>query len=504
MPVKAAQLVSPVGGWNTRDALDQMPAEDAVALSNWFPNVGRVEARKGFVTYASGLPGAVETLFEFNAGLTRKFIASGGGALFDVSSDGPVGTALASGFQSSRWQTAQFDDIGGGPRTALVNGLDAPQLYNGSGITPLTVSGTGLTNTNLVGVQVYKNRSYFWEKNSQDFWYSELGALGGVLVKFPLGRVSGFGGNLVAMASWTLDGGDGVDDLAVFVMSSSDVIIYQGSNPSDASDWALVGIFRVGAPLSVRGVLKVGSDLVLMTKEGYLPLSKVLANGGLNRSGQVISDKINDAVKQIAQREAKSFGWQAVLYPRGNYVLFNVPSATDRFEQHVLNTFTGAWTKFEGMNGSCWATFNDRLYFGAADGTIKLADEGFSDDGQPITCSAQTAWNYFGNRGQLKRFTALRPVFESNTDLAVALALGFDFATPSATYNVANFSGGSSEWDLSPWDTTSWAEDSRLIRPWVSVAGIGLNTSARIIASLSGQNCNWFSLEYLFEPAGII
>ena len=504
MTVKAAQLVSPVGGWNARDALDQMPAEDAVTLSNWFPNVGRVESRKGYVPYATGLPGPVDSLIEFNAGLSRKLIAAGGGGIYDISSPGNVSAPLSTGFQSSRWQAAQFDDIGGGPRLALVNGQDAPQIYNGTVISALSLSGSGLTPSNLIGVQVFKNRSYFWEKNSQDFWYSGLGALGGTMTKFPLGRVSGFGGNLVAMASWTLDGGDGVDDLAVFVMSSSDVIIYQGSNPGDAADWSLVGIFRVGSPLSVRGVIKIGSDLILMTKEGYLPLSKVLANGGFNQPGKAVSDKINDAVKQLAQRSGSEFGWQAVLYPRGNYVLFNAPLGAHRFEQHVLNTFTGAWTKFEGMNGGCWATYKDRLYFGDASGNVYLADEGNSDNGLPITCSAQTAWNYFGTRGQIKRFTALRPVFESSQDVTIALALGFDFAVPSSTYEASRFTGSSTEWDVSPWDTSAWADESRLIRPWVSVAGIGLNTSARVIASLNNQACNWFSLEYLFEPAGII
>lgn len=504
MPIKALQLAAPVGGWNALDALDQMPPEDAVSMTNWFPDVGRVESRRGYVSYASGIPGAVETLAEFNAGLSRKFIAAGGGGIYDVSFPGAVGTALVSGMASNRWQFAQFDDIGGGPRMALVNGTDAPKLYNGSTISNLSISGTGLTAANLTGVQVFKNRSYFWEKDSQDFWYSALGALGGSLTKFPLGRVSGFGGNLVAMASWTLDGGDGVDDLAVFVMSSSDVIIYQGSDPGSAADWSLVGIFRVGAPLSVRGVIKVGSDLILMTKEGYLPLSKVLSNDRFVTPGKAVSNKINSAVRLAADQFANNFGWQAVLYPRGNFVLFNVPVSDSRFEQHILNTFTGAWTKFEGMNGRCWGTYRDRLYFGATDGQVYLADEGFSDNGQTIICSAQTAWNYFGNRGQLKRFTALKPVFASSNDLSVALALGFDFSVPNAAYTVSSFTGSASEWDISPWDESAWADEVRIIKPWISTAGIGLNASARVIASLNQQSCSWYSLEYLYEPGGLI
>ncbi len=503
MAVRALQIVSPVGGWNTKDALDQMPPEDAVVLTNWFPTVGNVETRKGYKSFASGMPGPVETIAEFISQSDRRLIAASNGSIYDITAGGAVGAALATGFGNSRWHFAQFDDPTGGPRMALVNGEDDPQIYDGSAIAPLTISGTSLTTANLIGVSIFKNRSFFWEKNSQDFWYSGLNALGGILTKFPLGRVSGFGGNLVSIATWTVDGGDGVDDLAVFIMSSGDVIIYQGSDPSSASDWALVGIFRLGAPLSARGVIKVGSDLVIMTKDGYVPLSRVL-NVGRSISRNAVSDKISGAVREATGQYADNYGWQAILYPRGNYVLFNIPVSGSRFDQHILNTLTGSWTKFEGMNGICWGLFNDRLYFGVTDGQVFLADEGVSDNGNPIIFSAQTAWNYLGLRGQIKRFTAMKPVFESEESLNVSLALAFDFEVPSAAYSVSAFTGAGSEWDSSPWDTSSWAGDRKIIRPWVSAAGIGLTVSARVIAVLSEQSCKWYSLEYLFEPAGII
>ena len=503
MPIKAVQIVAPVGGWNARDALDQMPAEDAVTLTNWFPTVGRVETRRGFQSFASGLGSSVETLVEFNAESARKLLAAANGKIFDVSNPGLVGAPLGSGFQSNRWSTAQFDDVAGGPRIGFVNGVDTPQIFNGTSIASMTLSGTGLTPSNIAGINVFKSRSYFWEVDSQDFWYSDIGALGGTLSKFPLGRVSGFGGNIVAMASWTLDGGDGVDDLAVFVMSSGDVIIYSGSNPGSASDWSLVGIFRLGAPLSQRGVVKIGSDLVIMTKDGYVPLSKVLATAR-SGNGQAISDKISGAIKDATNAYSSNFGWQAILYPKGNYVLFNVPVSGVTFHQHVVNTLTGAWTKFEGMDGACWSLYNDRLYFGCSDGTIYLADKGFNDNGADITFSAQTAWNYLGLRGQIKRFSALKPVFQSEGSLPVSLALAFDFETPSATYTLSEFSSNSTEWETSPWDTSAWADKNAIIKPWVSVAGIGLNASARVFASLSNQSCQWYSLEYLFDTGGII
>ncbi|MGD9650609.1 MAG: hypothetical protein AB7U41_07475 [Dongiaceae bacterium] len=500
MPTRTLEVAAPVGGWNVRDALENMPPEDAVELVNWFPSLGRVETRRGHSVFASGLGGAVETLAEFNAKTTRKFIAAADGKIWDVTTSP---TSLATGFTNNRWQAAQFDDASGGARMALVNGFDAPQLYDGSTVGALTISGSGLTVSNLIGINIFKNRSYFWEKNSQDFWYSAVNALGGTLTKFPLGRVSGFGGNLVAMATWTIDGGDGVDDLAVFIMSSGDVIIYQGSDPSTASAWSLVGIFRLGAPMGVRAVAKIGSDLVLMTRDGYVPLSRILPLARSTAKGS-LSDKINREVREVTDLHAENFGWQIQLYPRGGYLLFNIPISPTRFDQHIFNTATSAWCKFEGMNGICWSLFNDRLYFGGSDGKVYRADDGLSDNGAPITFSAQTAWNSLGARGQVKRMTAVRPMLESEGLLPVAINVGFDFSGAPNNYAVSGIAAATgAAWEVSDWDVSDWAGNS-MLRPWVSAAGLGINVSTRLNAALSDQSCKWYSLQYLFEIGGLL
>ncbi|CAB4141058.1 hypothetical protein UFOVP413_24 [uncultured Caudovirales phage] len=497
------QVPAPVGGWNARDAQDNMPPEDAVNMVNWFPATGVVETRRGYQTHASGMSGSIESLIEFNAQATRKLICAADGKFYDISTAGAVGAALASGFTNNRWQSAQFDISGSGSRIALVNGSDAPQQYDGTTVSALTISGTGLTPSNLIGVNIFKNRAFYWEKNSQDFWYSSINALAGTLTKFPLGRISSFGGNLVSMATWTQDGGDGVNDYAVFLMSSGDVIVYQGSDPGAAADWALVGRFRLGSCLDVRGVVQFGSDLIAMTREGYYPLSLVLSKARSNDLGAV-SDKINGAVKEVARSYAANKGWQAILYPRGNWLLFNVPVSAARFDQHVMNTQTGAWTKFEGMNGACWGLYNEEIYFGGTDGKVYKADVGLNDGGKAIIFTAQTAWNYFGNRERIKRFTGIKPTFESETELPVSIALGYDFRAQAVNFTTSQLVGDDSPWDDSPWDDTSWAPDSGIISPWVSAAGLGRCVSARVVSSLNGQSCKWYSITYLMQAGDFI
>jgi len=282
---------SPVGGWNARDALAAMPPEDAVVLDNWFPGLGSCRTRAGGTAYANTLGGPVRTLFEFNAKTTRKFLGMANGKIWDISAIG-AGISLATGFTSDIWDCAQFDDASGGARMGLVNGADAPQQYDGTTISAMTISGSGLTPANLNGIQIHKARSYFWDDRAQDFWFSATNALGGVLSKFPLGRLPNTGGNLMAMVTWSIDSGNGPQDAAVFVMNSGVVLVYSGSDPSTTTDWALVGRYNLGAPISKRAIKKIGADVVIATKSGYVSLAQIFQSGDFNESSSAISTKI--------------------------------------------------------------------------------------------------------------------------------------------------------------------------------------------------------------------
>ena len=73
----------PVGGWNTRDPLDQMDAKDAILLDNWFPRENDVVMRGGHTEFAemSATTGYVETLAELHTGAVRQLIACGSGSV---------------------------------------------------------------------------------------------------------------------------------------------------------------------------------------------------------------------------------------------------------------------------------------------------------------------------------------------------------------------------------------------------------------------------------------
>ena len=471
-------IPAPIGGWNTRDGLDVMPSTDAVLMDNWIPGIGDVRIRPGYVEHVTGFgSGDVDTLAEYHSGTTRKLIACANGNIYDATT---TTTSLGSGFTNNQWQTVNFNG-----RIFLVNGDDAPQDWDGTTLTATAWSGTGLTITDLIGVNVFKSRLYFFEQNSQDFWYAAPAGVTGALTKFPLSMVGNFGGNLVAMGTWTHDGGDGVDDHAVFIMSSGDVIVYQGSDPGSATDWSLVGVYHIAAPLGIRGVAKVGGDLIIMTTEDYVSLSGVLSTGQLGQAS-----KLAGAVKDAASN-SDLFGWQIVVDQKKELMMFNVPTLTG-YDQHITSALTGASSRLKDIPSRCWASFNGDLYFGSTNGVIYKVS-GNSDNGTAVNADAIGAWLSEMTR---HRVAAARPVLAANGGLSYSFALGSDYTPATATAQAITSGGVSSPWP-SPWPSP-WSSEDTVSVSWIVASANGQAISPRLKVS-TAKEVQWLRTDYRVE-----
>lgn len=508
--VATIAVPAPTGGWNARDSIDAMDPTDAVSIVNLFPTFGKVSRRNGYQAWATGLGGPVQTITEYNAARTRKMLAAANGKIFDVSATGAVGAALATGFSSNKWCTATFQNAAGIANQVWVNGVDAPQNFDGTSITAATISGSSLTVTNLVGATVFKDRVFYWENASQILWYSAIGAISGVLTAFNLGGLSGFGGNIAFIGTWSFNGGAGPQDYCVIAMTSGDLLVYQGTDISTAANWSIVGIFHIGSPVSdaqaqgPRAYAKFGPDLAVICKDGFIPLSQVLP--ALFTPATALSNKITFAAQTAVNAYHENFGWQILLYPLGNMAIFNVPISTLAYVQYVMNTATGSWTQFNNLNAICWTLFKDDPYFGGTDGNTYLFNGNSTvgqinlDNGGPIMIAAQTAWNYFGDRTRLKRLNLLRPAISSSESITLGLAVGADFNTPVVPTPNTTFATMGSPWNTSPWNTSPWGGLSKTFIPRLIKNAVGNCFSTVVAASLSDTVFDWLSLTYQYEP----
>lgn len=486
-----ANVAAPTGGLNTRDSEAQMEATDAVTMTNWFPSQGSVTTRKGYSEYATGLTGEVETLAEFNAGGSRKFICANADEINDVTNPASISN-LGSGFTNARWQTANFNGS-----MLLVNGADTPQVYNGSSLSASTMSGPAVAN--VVGVNIHKSRVYVWESDSQSFWYSAVDTIGGTYTEFDLSSIAPFGGDLISMMTWNHDGGDGVDDYALFIMSSGDVIMYDGSNPGDASNWSLLGVFKIGSPIAVRGAAKVGGDVAIITDQDFVFFSQVFQAGG----AVVSQTKLSGAAIESVQDYSANYGWEVILYPKasiGGWLLFNVPVATNTtYHQYVINTVTGAATKFTGMNARTWGLYDKELYFGESTKIMK-ADDTLADNGNSIACDVQAAYSDLASP-QEKTLNSFRNVIKVDGNVVLNTTISFDYGQGSVTQDVSSTSSGT-PWG-SPWGSP-WSPQSSTRSELVLSSGQGVALGMRINTSLNGQQLNWYRTDYSVNINNII
>lgn len=524
---RTVSLPAPTKGWNVRDPLSAMKATDAVVLENWFPEAHQVRTRPGAAIVAETSADFPGTLFAYNGpSSSQLFLLSrpaGSGDYKIVQVTGNTVSAPLVSLTEGRGFHCNFATPGGN-FLYLVNGVDNPQLYNGTSWTAITTTSTpaitGVPPSELAFVTAMKKRLWFARRNSLSAWYLPISSIGGSLVEFPMGDIFKRGGWLVSMASWSIDGGDGLDDHSVFVTSEGEVAVYSGSDPASASSWTLIGLFYIGEPLTRRCLTQFGGDLLYLCKYGLFPLSKALTSATIDRQ-TALTDKINSAFSEAVSAYGNLPGWQAIVFPGGPLLLVNVPTNADRglSEQFVMNTLTGAWCKFTGWNAFSWAIFQQTLYFYGkgsvllggstvaeeASAGIAQAWTGTSDFGDPINCNAQQAFSYFNLRGAQKHGKLVRPTLSSDGAIIVATGLDTDFRSTEFA-SIAELSGlAGSLWDTAKWDVNEWTALVRNERNWVTVFAREFYAAAvRLQISSSSANVRWTATDFVFEVGGVL
>jgi hypothetical protein len=307
------------------------------------------------------------------------------------------------------------------------------------------------------------------------------------------------------MITWTLPSTQQTQQFAVFVSTEGEVIIFEGYDPANASTWALSGQARIGRPIGGRFWTRVGSDVVLISVDGFVPLSKVLM---VDRSSNVdaVSNKIDSAARLAIAGNPNTFGWQAMLYPVGNKLFINVPTAENATAyQFVMNTITGAWCRYLGWNANVFETVQDSLYWGGSDGTIYLGESGNSDNGAAISGTMVPAFNYFGDKVGRKKFNQIRPTMIANIGTNVLLDLVTDLNVNTATSapSLSTLSG-LPRWDVSLWDVTHWAPSRYAVSQWQQVGGFGFAATVRLQVSCIGFSPSIENVAYVWEPGGVI
>lgn len=493
---KGYSLAAPIEGWDASSPIAAMPERRAIELENWFPTASDIRVRRGRRVHCGNLGsgGVVETLMVYHAvvAANSKLFAVTGGKIYDVTIEYGA-TEQATGLTNNRWQHVNFA-TSAGKFLWCCNGEDDPRHYNGTTWATPSLTIAGYSAADVVHVEAHKERLWLVLKDSTDVAYLPTSSIAGTATVYPLGQYLTRGGYVVAIATWTIDGGDGVDDKLVVISSRGQCLVFVGTDPSSASTWALEGVYDLGAPIGRRCFTKAGGDLVLINVDGVVPLSLALSQERGAISTIALSRNIKNAINNAARDYRSNFGWELVSYPLGIYVLLNVPlSAGVEQQQYVMNTETGAWCRFTGQNMNCWTVFKDELYCGGNNGIVCKADVGSVDVGTPITATGQQSYNYFRKPGVIKEYKLVQSIVTTDSDARPSIGMSTDFraneelGTPvGADTAVAKFGSAVFGVDVFP------VED-RTVADWISVGGEGYAGSIHFRAQTGEEIVGWGS-----------
>jgi hypothetical protein len=494
---KIVRLPAPIKGWNTSSPSQVLDPEQAIVLTNMICRSTGVETREGTASWSTGLGAPVNTLMEYApAGTGGKLFAAAGASIFDVTGGGAVGAAVVTSLTSSYFRHTMMA-TSAGQFLFIVNGADAPRHYNGS--TWATPSITGVTAANLTHVANHKNRLWFVEKDTLTAWYLPTSSVAGVASSFPFGGYCRRGGFLVALGSWSRDGGNGADDLFVAITSEGETLVWAGTDPAAANTWSLVGVFQLPPPIGPRCMVKAGADLGITTVRGIVSLNTVLTTAETQQAQTALTRSIDDEFQRAFQTIGYSAAWQVLEIPSQRIVLVNVPLSP--IVQYCLGAETGGWSLWNGILATSWGLRDEIVHFGTASGTVMRYGGSYDDSAQPITVRVLPAFSTLRD-AMGKRLSLVRPIMQTALSTNPKFEARFDFDTRALTVTPV-VPAATVLWDVSDWNISSWLLPIQPFVKWQSITGNGISVSIGMAASLDTK-ITLQGFDLVFDSGGIL
>jgi hypothetical protein len=488
-----------------------MKPEYAPILDNIFCLPSELQVRKGYTEWAT-FTGTAETLFDYdNPNGTEELFAAvsnaGTYAIYDVSATGAVGAAVVSGLSNARFQHSHFA-TSGGLFTYIVNGADNAYLYDGTTWQQVTgVSApyaiTGVDTALFTDVVSFKRRLWFIESGTLSAWYLATDAIAGAATEFNFAPIFSRGGHIVKIDTWTLDAGYGVDDYLVIFSSTGEVAVYRGTDPASATTWALTGVFYIGAPVGGGRTCKFGGDLLIANFDGIAQMSKSLMSSRVSTQSS-LTDKVQPALASYASQYGSNYGWDILLYPPENMLIVNVPKTDGTFYQVVMNTISGAWSRWTNIPAVSWYFANETLYFGA-NGAVYKMWETQADNGDSIVADVLPAYQSFGTNSRLKRFNLARVIlgYDGSINYGTRMEMDFNLNTNPVTMplSVASPAG---VYGVGVYGTAIYGGSITVKRDWKNANGQGYWGSLHTQISTKYSDVRVYSMDLMMESGGNI
>ena len=345
---------------------------------------------------------------------------------------------------------------------------------------------------NFTGLQKFKNRLFAWTDNSTILFYGSTDQIEGTFNPFDLGGV--IGGKIRQVFTLPRDGGAGPDDYLGILSDQGDLAVYAGTDPADATDWSIVGTYRIGKPVSRDSWILHGNQVIVMCEDDFYFLPQDMVEKKQKTKGAAFRDTetFDGTVNAVWDREVDKIIWSdgTVHDPKRDYAVTTVKlmSADPAMLRQSSKRF---WRSNSGLSGG-------RPVLGEFKGRTFVAPERF-----PFDVGTSTSQNF----GLIKinpifhRYGANRGIFPSKVRTAPIKTQGrtnISLIRPLLGSQV-NFSAPTHSTDASGNALTASGEPFNKDQKLNTVYALGIewdqynrqvtSTSATLItATASGQN----------------
>lgn len=543
----------PNKGINARDPLVAMPPGFAFNLVNAVPEQYGIRTRKGYIEwesaigadtgpvhsmmayYPAGVAPAAMSAMSAMSPMARMFLSgpslltSFGGKLFaargtgvyDVTAGGDgsllvpeTGVAGADAY----WISFMFQNVGGAYLIAVNDGTGYAYYDGAAWNTPAMGAGVGeIDNVNpalFVHACEFKKRLWFVEGGSTSAWYLDTSAITGPATEFDFGEQFNRGGHLVALANWTVDAGEGVDDYLIAVGSQGDVVVYKGTDPDTPATFALHGVWQVGPlPLGRRSVTQRAGDVHILSQMGVTAVSKLLAlKDQLNVQQISASYYIDPIVSRLMHDYSNNEGWQLVDIPREEMALIGVPVVVYDLgvEFFGLKITTSGWFIIKDTTYTSFVCCDAVVFAGTTDGRVVIAFNGVLDNviegesvGVPIVCELTPAYQPLGTPGHDKRILLMRPMLLAAVKPLIKFTILLNYEPPDPLLIPTLPVFDSSLWDTALWDEGIWTGLLSPIHKWLGARGEGTAATPQIMYVCVGDTMIT-SIDLWVEQGGVL
>lgn len=431
------QVPAAIGGINAVTSLPEMNRQEAIFMVNILPEDFGCEVRDGFREWANGWTGgAAKTVIPFEGNVDvddRLFVASPDG-IWDVTTDGTTVPNLEITFPSQGGQagichSVVYGNDAGDRFLLLCDGENGYYVYTQTTDSweKIAEGGGGITGVDpdlFNFVMIWKARVWFIERETGIAWFlNQAEAFLGAVVQFNWGDQFRYGGPLVSLHNWTLDGGNGIDDYLVGLSGAGDVIVYQGTDPTSKSDFGLVGSWFVGQlPFGNRCATEYGGELYILSVQGLSPLSKVLHGAGINDDQTYITNKVSPYIRSVMDDVQGEFGWHTHIHPKQSLLYINTPPRVG-VRQLAFTLYFGhnSWGIIGELDKSHTANWRGEVYWTDINRNKIMIQQGNVDgvyidpitDGQPVAIDWEVLGSYqsLGAPATFTRVQFIRPLF---------------------------------------------------------------------------------------------